>query len=274
MRTRTALAATVALMALPMPAASAVELCHVANAGFLIKGEKTSVLIDGLIREDQYDGRFALPSDAVLDAMMNRTGLFENLSIVLSTHRHGDHFDPKATIQNLRSTRSVQYGVPTDAVAALEANGLTDTERARLMIVEDGPQQEFTHAGVRIQTFDVDHGPNMPQNVGYRVTVDDVSFFHTGDISAARSQLSMAGLNALPVDVLIMPFWYGFQDAQQRQTIEESWAYGRIVPTHFNPASQAWMEQFGGLAGLKNSVKASFENAIINTTEGNCTAIE
>lgn len=274
MRTRPALVATLVLMALPLPAASAVELCHVANAGFLIKGETASVLIDGLMREDQYDGRFELPSDATLDAMMNRTGLFENLSVVLSTHRHGDHFDPKATIQNLRATKGVRYGVPADAVAALEANGLTDAERHRLMVVEDGPQQEFSHAGVRIQTFDVDHGPNMPQNVGYRVTVDDASFFHTGDISAKRAQLLAAGVNALPVDVLIMPFWYGFQDPEQRQTIEESWTYGRVAPTHFSPTPQAWMDQFGGLKGVKNSLAASFDRTIINTTEGDCTAID
>ena len=255
-------------------AASAVELCHIANAGFLIKGQNASVLLDGLMEEDQYNGRFALPSEDMLDDMMNKEGLFRHLSLVLATHRHGDHFDPKATIRNIRLTEGVRYAVPADAVATLETNGITAAERNRLSVIKDGPQSSFEHAGVLVQTFDVDHGPDMPQNVGYRVTVDDVSFFHTGDISASRSQLSGAGVNALPVDVLIMPFWFGFQNPEQRATIEASWAYKTVVPTHFNPRPAPWMQQFGGLKGVKKSLSEAFDSSIIITDEGKCVPIE
>lgn len=267
-----------AKLALPFflltPSVSAVDLCHVANAGFLIKGDTASVLIDGLMVEDQYEGRFALPSDEMVGSMMTKSGLFENLAIVASTHRHGDHFDPKATLQNLRETEGIRYALPEDAISTLEANGITDAERNRLFVVEDGPQSSFEHAGVRVETFDVDHGPNMPQNVGYRITVDDVSFFHTGDISASRAQLSASGVNALPVDVLIIPFWYGLQNPEQQQTMRESWTYNRIAPTHFNPKPQPWMERFGGLEGVKKLISETHEDALISTQEGECTTIE
>lgn len=269
---------TTAKLALPLllltPSVYAVDLCHVANAGFLIKGENASVLIDGLMVEDQYDGRFALPSDEMVGSMMAKSDLFENLAIVASTHRHGDHFDPKATLQNLRKTEGVRYAVPEDALPTLEANGMEDADRNRLFVVEDGPQNSFEHAGVLVETFDVDHGPSMPQNVGYRVTVDNVSFFHTGDINASRSQLSAAGVNALPVDVLIIPFWYGLQDPAQQQTMRDSWAYRRIAPTHFNPKPQPWMERFGGLEGVKTLVANTHEGALISTREGECTTID
>lgn len=253
--------------------ASAAELCHVANAGFLIKGESVSVLLDGLMEEDQYEGRFALPSEQMLADMMNKTGLFSDLALVLSTHRHGDHFDPKATLQHMRATEGVRYGVPAGAVATLEANGLRDAERERLFVVEDGPQGAFNFKQIQVDTFDVDHGPNMPQNVGYRVTVDGVSFFHTGDISATRAQLSEAGLDNLDVDALIIPFWYGFQNAEQRASMESSWNFKTIVPTHFSPTPAPWMEQFGGLDGVKKNVADGFERAVINTEEGKCTPI-
>lgn len=86
-KTLTSVAGLMAL-AFSVPTA-AVDLCHVANAGFLIKGETASVIIDGLMQEDHYDGRFALPSDTMVGAMMNQTGDFDNLRLVLSTHRHG-----------------------------------------------------------------------------------------------------------------------------------------------------------------------------------------
>lgn len=266
--------ATLLTLALASTHMAAVELCHVANAGFLIKGKNAAVLIDGLMQEDQYDGRFALPSEEMLEAMMNRSDPFDNLALVVSTHRHGDHFDPKATIRHMRATSTVRYMVPADTVPTLEANGMSEEERNRTIVIEDGPMTNHTISGIMVQTFDVDHGPNMPQNVGYRVTVDDVSFFHTGDISASRQQLATAGVNAVKVDALIMPFWYGFQNAAQQTAIEESWDYGRIVLTHFNPKPQGWMAQFGGLDGIKNSLATVYERPLISTTEGECTAFQ
>ena len=269
---KTMLAASVGMAGLFLSTPSgAVELCHVANAGFLIKGENASVLIDGLMREDQYEGRFALPSEAMFGNMMRKSDVFENLQLVLSTHRHGDHFDPKATVQHMRSTEGVRYAVPADALPTLEANSLTEEEKDRLFVVEDGPQSEFSHAGISVQTFDVDHGPNQPQNVGYRVTVDGVSFFHTGDISATREQLSAAGVNGVSVDALIMPFWYGMGDVKQQATIAESWQAGRVVATHFTPDPQPWMERFGGVPGVMKMVRETHGDPLISTTEGECT---
>lgn len=271
MKKKTRAAAAGFLATVVSAQAGAVELCHVANAGFLIKGENASVLIDGLMQEDQYDGRFALPSDDMFGDMINQQGEFERLRLVLSTHRHGDHFDPKATVQHLRQTNNVKYAVPADAVPTLEANTLSDAEKDRLFVIADGPQSRFSFAGIDVQTFDVDHGPNQPQNVGYRVTVDGVSFFHTGDISATREQLATAGVNAVPVDALIMPFWYGMGDVQQLQAVRESWQAGRIVATHFTPEPQPWMQRFGGVKGVYKMVEDAHGDPLISTTEGECT---
>lgn len=271
---RTKYLALIAAFALPTTASGAVELCHVANAGFLIKGKDASVLIDGLMEQDQYQGRFALPSSAHLNAMMGKTGDYENLSLVVSTHRHGDHFDPLATIKHMRATRNVKYAYPAEAVASLEANGLTSVEKERIISVADATQTDFKVGHVSVQTFDVDHGPNQPQNVGYRITVDGVSFFHTGDISASREQLADAGLNALEVDALIMPFWFGLQNPEQMQTIKESWNAKMVIPTHFSPEPAPWMEQFGGMSGVQNTVISSFDKAKIITEEGKCITVE
>ena len=266
--------AAIAVMTAAPTTASAVELCHVANAGFLIKGENASVLIDGLMEEDQYQGRFALPSNDHLSAMMERTGTYENLSLVVSTHRHGDHFDPLATLKHLRANEGVVYAYPADAVASLEANGLSEQEKQRVTSIPDTTQTDFNVENVTVQTYDVDHGPNQPQNVGYRIMVDGVSFFHTGDINASRQQLESAGMNALEVDALIMPFWFGMQDAEQLAAVKQSWNAKLVVPTHFNPKPQPWMAQFGGLTGVQESVKSAFERAEIITEEGKCITVE
>jgi len=268
------IAAAISTMTLPQTGAGAVELCHVANAGFLIKGKNASVIVDGLMEEDQYQGRFALPSDDHLRAMMEKSGDYSNLALVVSTHRHGDHFDPLATIRHLRATKDVTYAYPADAVASLIAGGLTEAERDRVISVPDATQTDFSVKDIVVETFDVDHGPNMPQNVGYQIIVDGISVFHTGDINASREQLESAGVNVLPVDVLIMPFWFGHQDPDQQATIKQSWNAKMVIPTHFNPKPAPWMAQFGGMAGIQENVKKSFSKAEIITEEGKCIAVE
>ena len=252
----------------------ATEICHIANAGFLIKGENTSVLIDGLMIEDQYQGRFALPSQTMQKQMVERSGLFSDLSVVASTHRHGDHFDPKATVAHLRANPTVHYILPADTLATLEANGLTNDEQSRITFAPDDMQSAYSFSDVTVEAYDIDHGPNMPQNVGYHITVDGKSVFHTGDINATWPQLSKAGMNALTVDALLIPFWFGLGDDDQRGVIDQSWSYGIIVPTHFSTQPAAWMEQFGGFGKLKEFTASAYENAIIVADEGMCAEIK
>lgn len=252
----------------------AVELCHIANAGFLVKGDQSSVLIDGLMIDDQYEGRFALPSEAMQKQMMDKTGLFNNLSVVVSTHKHGDHFDPKATVAHIRATKDVNYVLPADTKEALSANGLQLSEMSRIKFAIDGQQSRYQLGDVIVEVYDIDHGPNMPQNNGYRITVDGKTFFHTGDINTSREQLSDSGMNALEVDVLMIPFWYGLNDDEQRGTLEASWSYKHIVPTHFQATPAPWMEQFGGFDGLKQTVVKAYAHAYLIANEGECLPIE
>jgi L-ascorbate metabolism protein UlaG (beta-lactamase superfamily) len=249
--------------------AHTVDLCHIANAGFLIKGENASVLVDGLMVEDHYSGRFALPSDVTIESMMQRTDDFSALKLVLSTHRHGDHFDPKATIRHLRANTHIQYVYPADTIATLTANGLTPDEEHRITAVPVGSPQSYMFDDISVESFAIDHGENMPQNVGYRITLDGRSIFFTGDISASRDSLKASGLTAMQTDVLVIPYWYGMNDAKQRTAMRESWSYKTIIPTHFQTGAP-WMARYGGPDGLKATVRDSMPNAMILANENQC----
>lgn len=248
----------------------AVDVCHIANAGTLIKGENASVLIDGLIREDQYDGQFHLPSPDMQKAMFERTGLFENLKIVLTTHRHGDHFDANAIRQHMDDVDGVTYVMPEEAKNMLAALSPSEDQMKNVIGIPDAKQSALTVDGVLVEAYDIDHGPNQPQNTGYRVTIDGKHFFHTGDMSASREQLAEAGVNNLDVDGLIIVFWYGMED-ERRAAISESWNAKTILPTHFGAKPAPWMEQFGGPDGLKDTIEKSYPNAVVHRTEGECT---
>ena len=191
-----------------------VLLCHVANAGFLIKGKSAKVILDGMTQRDDYNGSFFMPSDETRSSLLNDPTI--NVSLV--THSHGDHFDAAITLQHLRANPKVKYVMPPEAFELLQAEGLTELEGNRVHAVYpalSGEPKTLVFEGVSVDVYQIDHGNGQPQNIGYGVTVDGFSLFHPGDISATREQLKAAGLNQKPTDVLLLPFWYGLGDEVQ-----------------------------------------------------------
>jgi len=262
-----------AFMASMPAAADGVKLCHIANAGFLLEGRDTAVLFDAARVADEYDGEYGLPSARLMQELTPGTGAFAKVKLALVSHNHNDHFDPTATLAHLRADADVTYMMPPEAFDMLKEVGLTEAEEARAKAVlppwEGGPL-DYDLNGVKVRAYRVDHGPNRPQNIGFHVTVDGVSFFHTGDIIASAESLRKAGLSHTPVDVMLMPFWYGLGDDAQMQAVEDAWDVGTMVPMHLPPGARDWMNQFGGHAEFLDLLYGQWPGSVRLTQEMAC----
>lgn len=251
-------------------AADSANLCHIANAGFYVAGSNEGVLIDAVLHRDDYDGRFALPSDETQQNIADSSGPFSKAKLALVTHKHGDHFDAEASLRHLRSSPDLHYVMPPEAFALMKSAGLTDKEASRVHASlpewSDGPQK-MTINGIELEVYRIDHGPNMPQNLGYRITLDSRSFFHPGDINASAEKLDGAGLKKTPVDYMLMPFWYA---VQQRELINNAWSVGTLVGMHYHAKVQPWMTDMGGPEGLRTAVKNTWPNSIRLDREMQC----
>ena len=229
------------VMELPASAGS-VKLCHIANAGFIAEGKNAAVLFDAARMRDEYGARFVMPSGDLMQDLTAGSGAFSKVKLALVSHRHNDHFDQSATLAHLRADLDVEYIMPPEAYDLLVAAGLSEVEATRVHSVlppwEGGPVVRNI-AGMRIEAYRVDHGPNRPQNVGYRVLLDGMTFFHTGDISASAESLRKAGLVATPVDVMLLAYWYGDADTAQNKAIFDAWEIGTTVPMHFAGAGSS-----------------------------------
>jgi len=237
------LSAAIGILALSAPAnADPVKLCHIANAGFMAEGKEAAVLFDAVRMTDEYNGAFRLPSQGLMKDLMARSGAFAKVKVALVSHNHNDHFDAAATLAHLRADSAVEYIMPPEAFDLLKQAGLTDAEAARVHSVlppwQGGPVA-LEIAGVHIEAYRIDHGPNRPQNIGYRVTLNGKSFFHTGDINATSESLRKAGLDATPVDVMLLAYWYGMKDAAQNKAIFDAWEIETVVPMHFGGGGNA-----------------------------------
>ncbi len=241
-----------------------IKLCHIANSGFLAEGRMSAVLFDAARLNDTYHGDYAMPGKALMDDMILGEGVFGKVTVALVSHRHNDHYDPVATLKHLRNHKRVHYVMPPEAFQMLNALSPTAQERARVHVVlpewDSGPVT--TQIGdVTIEAYRVSHGEGGPQNLGYRVSLDGVRLFHPGDIAADRESLSRAGLRQTEVDVMLMPFWYGLNDAEQSEAAAFAWQIDTVVPMHFAPKEEKWMKEYGGFDMLVKHVHDQWPNS-------------
>lgn len=68
---------------------TSVSIYYLSNAGLYIDSGTTGILIDGLYSD--YEGLDSMPTE-IEEKIMHREPPFENLRILLFTHRHTDHF--------------------------------------------------------------------------------------------------------------------------------------------------------------------------------------
>lgn len=271
-RKNTIAALAVGLTSLAVPSVSAGEICHIANAGFYFENNGTGVLVDAVMERDDYDQTFALPSAPLLASMTTGSDKFGNVRLALATHKHGDHFDAAASLRHLRATE-VRYIVPPEAFDLMKTAGMTDAEAERVhaFLPEWGKGPEkISGEGFEVEVYRVDHGPNMPQNLGYKVTLGDRTFFHTGDINATAERLADAGLNKLKIDYMMMPFWYALQ---AKPNVEAAWDIGTMIATHYHAKEQPWMAQSGGPEGLRSAAKSVWPNSLRIDKEMQCEPI-
>jgi len=265
--------ALAALLASTPVVADGVKLCHIANAGFLMEGKDAAVLFDAARIRDEYDGEYGLPSDDLMRQLTPGTGAFEKVKLALVSHKHNDHFDPEATLNHLRADADVTYLMPPEAFDMLKEAGLTTAEEARVKAVLppwEGDPLEYDIGGIKARAYRVDHGPGRPQNIGFHVMIDGVSFFHTGDIIASAESLRKAGLSHTPVDVMLMPFWYGLGDDAQMQAVKGAWDVATMVPMHLPPGERGWMSQFGGHDGFMDALYGQWPGSVRLTDEMAC----
>ncbi len=255
------------------PIQAGTQICHIANAGFFIESSGTGVLIDAVMKRDDYEQTFALPSEEVLTNMTFGQGAFESVKLALVTHKHGDHFDAEASLQHLRSSE-VRYIMPPEAYELMKSAGMTELESARVQALlpnwDDGPLR-VSGDGYEVDVYRIDHGPNMPQNLGYRIHINGKTFFHTGDINATPERLKAAGLQKTPVDYMMMPFWYALQ---QKDAIDTAWQLGTMIATHYHAKEQAWMADAGGPEGLRRAAASVWPNSLRIDREMQCEEID
>jgi L-ascorbate metabolism protein UlaG (beta-lactamase superfamily) len=227
--------------AVPAARQEGVTITLLANEGVLLAGDTPAgprkVLIDALYLA--YDG-YALPPEATQAALRSARAPFDATSLVLVTHRHGDHFHPAQVAAHLRANPRAVLLTSRQVIDSLrhhaDARTLAST-RIMARTTPPGARRRETVDGVRVELLGLRHGywrNRRVEHLAYVVELGGRRVLHLGDAELSEATLAPLRLDTARIDVALVPAW-GITEVEARAAIRR-WVRPRhVVAIHLPP---------------------------------------
>jgi Tol biopolymer transport system component/L-ascorbate metabolism protein UlaG (beta-lactamase superfamily) len=203
-----------------------VRVTFITNAGFLITVGDKRILVDAIYKG--YPG-------GVLKPILDSQPPFDGVDVILATHEHHDHFDPELVLQYLQDNPKTVFVSNPNAVEAILT--LDRGMRTRLTAVElaAGEREQLTIAGIDLEAIHLSHGMPGILNLGFIITIDQVTLFHMGDMDPAVvsvSDLQAYGLPEKQIDIAFVHD-YVLTEEEFHAHISEGIQARHLIPMHF-----------------------------------------
>lgn len=235
------------------PASGGVEIVHLGNEGFLLVAGEQKVLIDALFG-DGLDNYPAVPLE-LRQPLEAAQGRFAGVDLVLASHVHPDHFDPTAVARHLKANPGARFVSTEQAAEKLLAVGVA-AEKVSGFWPPDGERRTIEYAGVEVTALRLHHGGSPAQNLGLVITIGGTKVLHMGDTEITAGELAPVGLEALGIDVVLVPYWY--LDSRRLAPALAELGEPHLVAMHF-PTADAPANYFGDRVDLAGQVEACRE---------------
>lgn len=203
-----------------------VRVTMIYNAGFLVTVGDKRVLIDAI---------YAGFPGGILKPLLASQPPFDGVDLILSTHDHADHFDAQLVLDYLeKNPESLFVSTPSAVNAISEIDSRVDVRLTAIDLAR-GEKQDISVAGIDLEAIYLSHGIPGLLNLGYLITIDGVTLFHTGDIDpdgVSVDDLSGYGLPGEDIDVAFVPDFLVVEEefhAHIREGIQARY----LIPMHF-----------------------------------------
>lgn len=170
------------------------------------------------------------------------SGIYPDAMIV--SHIHGDHF----SIEQIKKLSPKKIYLNEECVEGLGEQELT----SEILQIKVGDQVDVD--GIKVQFFDVDHGPNVKlrpkENFGFLIEVDGKKVYFAGDMFYP----SGIDVSNLEVDVALIPVgtFYTFGPQEALAFVKQFKKIGKVTPMHYEKTPET-KEEF-----IKLSVAEGF----------------
>jgi L-ascorbate metabolism protein UlaG (beta-lactamase superfamily) len=207
------------------------------NAGFLLTVGDKKVLIDALY--DTHNERTTPPQE-VLQRGVNAEPPFDQVDLIIATHSHTDHFSATLVGGHLQNNPEAAFVSSQDAVSRLNRAGYDFSERVVGVDLGPGESTRLSINGIELECLYLTHGDDSILNIAFVITIDDYTFFHSGDISidpemgdaVSLADLQGYGLPQKDIDLAMLTSFI-FLLEEDRPLIEEGIQARFVSPMHY-----------------------------------------
>ncbi len=232
----------------PAPDGNAPSITYIANDGFLLEHGGKKVLIDAA-----FSSSSGTPPPALIEEISSAGGPFAGTDLMLITHHHNDHVDPKVVTAHLSNNPHCELIANPRTVALLRKEDGFDRIRDRIHEVnlEPGTSRRMTVNGIRVDVLALSHSgrprdgrivPAEPMgHLAFVVNLAGVGFLHLGDTWLGDATVT-ATLSAYPFDEARVQFLFlNFfcRTPAERELIAGTIKPSRIIAMHIAPADLA-----------------------------------
>jgi L-ascorbate metabolism protein UlaG (beta-lactamase superfamily) len=221
------------LISYPHDTPKTCKVTYLANEGFLLETANRKIIIDGIfggIKGSWCDQ----PGDSVSNLMLNGKFPFNNIDVVLITHKHSDHFNTSMVTTFLMTNRKSVLICPDQVNQLLKTNPDYSKVAGRIQALKTPiPFDTLLIINkVNIKVLRLNHGAFIEtdsttgrkydlhsgvENFGYLTDIDGFTFLHVGDGSPSTNKelYKGYGLDNKDLDIAFLDRVFLGKDGQE-----------------------------------------------------------
>ena len=220
----------------PLPPASRLEVTYIANSGFLFSAGTTRVLIDALyLNGDIWES----PSKKIQKAMTSGAAPFKNISHLLVSHYHEDHFNPMLVSRFLVNNPKaiLVTNSQTDSVIGRVYKQDPQLKRPDQLKIITAPMfgsETYEANGLKVKCLVQRHmgkDDYKVESMGLLIEMGGKKILHIGDADYIDENFAGFNLHDENIDVAFIHYWF-LLDCEGRRIIETYIKPKKIVITH------------------------------------------
>lgn len=211
------------------PKRPVLTLHYVANEGVMLSIGKAKILIDAIF--DDPNPNYRAPSADTLKKIIEGEAPFDNINLILFTHKHGDHFSARIVAKVMENNPKPLLMIPADAIPDLQGaakNWSAIKSRIFAPDLKIGESTEKAFGTIQVKSFRTRHSGDRetPHNLVYLIRTNRWKILHEGDSDGHPDTFEKFGLNKESIDLALVHFWFPL-DSGGAKILQEI-----LVPDH------------------------------------------